>query len=134
MPGTLAATLAVGATVTALTSFVGISTDTAVTTQYQPSRHRVLCCQDLRGMFTVDGARIRALPRPDATINGLGQRNHHVTLHCKTGTWLALTDDTTGIRGFSSTQVAAQADPTQPLTECTPPAPTRPSSTGQRAP
>lgn len=88
------------------------------------------CCSPQPGAFLADGARIHAAPHLHAPVTGLGQRNHHVTIWCTAyqGTWLYLTDNTTGIDGWSSRQVAAPSDPARPVTECAPPASTPPAS------
>ncbi|WP_328939763.1 hypothetical protein OG288_42455 [Streptomyces tauricus] len=60
--------------------------------------------------FRVDGARIRTGPGSDYSIAGLGYRSHSVTAHCSIApqtqeVWYYLTDNTTGVRGWSEQTV-----------------------------
>jgi hypothetical protein len=71
-------------------------------------------------------------------VLGEGQRSHRVSIWCKDlgGSvpgggliwWFNLTDDTTGVRGWSSTTVAASVDPIDAIGRCTGPAATPPTA------
>jgi uncharacterized protein YraI len=52
--------------------------------------------------FTGDGVNIRTGPSTSCTSKGLGYRVHSVTYHCEGSGWVYLTDNTTGVTGWSS--------------------------------
>jgi uncharacterized protein YraI len=60
--------------------------------------------------FTGDGVNIRTGPSTSCTSKGLGYRIHSVTYHCEASGWVYLTDNTTGVTGWSSGQFVTSTD------------------------
>jgi hypothetical protein len=92
---------------------------------------RAQCCSPHPGHFVVDGARIRSAPRTHSVVLGLGQRSHRVTVWCTVAgfRWFNLTDDSTGVRGWSSSDVVIRDFDGHSVGECAPPAATPPTHT-----
>lgn len=78
----------------------------------------------VNGWFTEDGARIHTDPNFGSTTIGLGYRSHRVTIYCvvigetaPSGAifWPYLKDETTGVVGWASNEVAtwSNADATR---------------------
>jgi hypothetical protein len=56
------------------------------------------------GQFTADGVNIRNGDDTSCAALGLGYTSHSVTIHCQTRSWVYITDNTTGVTGWSSIQ------------------------------
>jgi hypothetical protein len=52
--------------------------------------------------FTGNGVNIRSGPSSTCTPLGQGQRSHSVSSYCRKGSWTAVFDHTTGIKGWVS--------------------------------
>ena len=64
---------------------------------------------DAPGHFTGDGVNIRTGPSTSCTSRGLGYRSHAVIVHCYGSGWVYLTDTTTRVTGWSSSQFVSSS-------------------------